>query len=277
MKKILCPVDLLPASQNAMDYCGHLARHFDARLILIHIVEKLDRLDYIGDDSGYKEAIGLKEDATRSKILKYSQALEQEFDIECEILVKSSNSKLENVLKKELARDAYDLVVMGTNGAEDLNQFFFGTHTYRVLREIKSPLLMVPEECPFTIPREVVYAMDYGHNDKENLRKLMLFAIGFHSRITALHISQKPTFVSEEIFSSIKNVLDDELENPKLYFKRVIEEDIAIGIDNFMMEEPADLLVLSTTNYNLLDKLLHRSTVKQISVIAKYPVLIYHE
>lgn len=275
MKKILCPVDDSPAAINAIEYAARLARHFNSELVLLQIVEIPTMQDVANISGGLDPDIGDREDASRKKLGEYCSGIIKEFAIRCSSLTKVSTADVDRALKKEIEED-FDLVVMGTNGADDLNQFFFGTHTYRVIQMIGRPLLMLPAGCTFRPYHHVVYASDYEKEDVKTIRNLLNFTGSFNAGITVLHISEKPTAVSQEVFQSFRHIVEDSFEDSDMHFQRVVEEDAPAGIDRYMREKDADLLVLMTKRRLFIERIFHYNIIGKLSYIATYPVLVYH-
>ncbi len=276
MKRILCPTDYSQAAINAVEYAAQLAKNIEAELILLQILEAYKLQDIANVSSGFSPAVEKRENEAQKKLEAYSQAVEEEFSVKCHARVKSYTSGVDTALKKEVERENYDLIVMGTNGADDLRQFYFGTHTYNVLRNSTTPFLIVPEECPFKEFKDIIYALDYIEGNETALKNLMQFSRDFNPNITVLHISEKPTAISQQVFRSFKNILEDSLGDSRIRFQRIVEEDTPLAIDNYTMDTDADLLVLLTKKYSLTERIFHTSLTKKLSFIASYPMLVYN-
>ncbi|MFZ1332509.1 MAG: universal stress protein, partial [Flavobacteriales bacterium] len=66
-----------------------------------------------------------------------------------------------------------DLVVMGTQGASGLEEVLLGTHTADVIKRCHLPVLTVPEEANYRIPRRIVMADDGGPVDRASIKVLL--------------------------------------------------------------------------------------------------------
>ncbi|MEQ9404079.1 MAG: universal stress protein [Cyclobacteriaceae bacterium] len=275
MNRIICPVDFSEPANNALEYAANLAVHLKAQLTLLHIVQK-NALHETPTGAKIIEATEELEKEAKRKLETCCEELKKEFTLDCFIRVKTHSEGLEKALSMELTEEGFDLAVMGTNGPDDYNQLFFGTHTYNVIRKINIPLLMVPKGCQFESFENMVYASDYDNEDMVTLQKLVDFANVFSSKITFLHISNHDTEKSEEIFLSFKDVYEDKLEAAPgtIFFEREINKDSTRGIDAYMDEKKADLLVLQVKHRTALQKIFHDSVIKKLSFAATYPVLI---
>jgi len=274
MKKILCPVDFSPAANNAVEYAANMARHLHARLILLHVLKIPTLQDVANLSAGFPSTMNEREERLQAKLNGYASEVEKRFSIPCTAHVRIHQSDINSALKTEVESADYDLVVMGTNGADDLYQFYFGTHTYSIIRHTARALLVVPEGCGFAEPKHIVYASSYHECDADNIRHLFELTGVFQPSVTVLHVSHKPTAISEDVFHCVKHVMEENVDRSELHFERVVGEDIAIGIDDFMHRQNRDLLVLLTGRYSLVKSIFHESATKKLSAIATYPIMI---
>ncbi len=273
MKKIVCPVDFSEVANNAVEYAANLAQHYKAKLTLLHIAEDPEN-GKTRDE--LPPTPNTQFDLLLDNIEQYREMVEENFAIDCETRVKDFTPTVENALGEEIENGNYDLVVMGTGGTREISQFFLGTHTSGLIRKTSCPLLIVPAGCSFNQLANVVYASDYKTEDVDALQDLVELTKEFNSQITVLHVSEKETDTSREIFDSFKDLYQDKLRSSELEFKRAISQNVAKGIDSYMRESKAELLVLLTSRYSFFKKLFHESISKNMSFVASYPVLISH-
>ncbi len=132
MKTILAPVDFSDASTNALSFAAELAKRASARLILINIVQK-DEVE--GDAKNMLDAI--------------ESNLKKNIDpkLQCESILTHGN--LVTVLKKIIAIQKPDLIVMGTKGASGLKRILIGSNTVNVIANTTVPVLVIPDEAQF--------------------------------------------------------------------------------------------------------------------------------
>lgn len=275
MKRIMCPVDFSSAATNAVEYAGNLARDLNAELFLLYI-QQVSVWQNAAPMSGgiLPDDVEDKAQAALEKLKVYSGFIQRKFKIRCDYAVKAYMSGIEDSLGEEIWKERFDLVVMGTNGAENLRQFFFGSHTYHVIRKTNRPLLMIPEEYAFKGIKKIVYATDYCPEDHDNLKSLLKLTAPYHPELTVLHISKAGGVISEEVFRCFRDLMEDEL-GPKqpVRFERPVGDDVAGLLQKAMLQ--ADMLVLLTRRYSLIERLFHRSVIRRLSFIAGYPILVY--
>ena len=132
MKTILAPVDFSDASTNALSFAAELSKRASAHLVIVNIFEK-------GED----------EEETKDKLKSIESDLKKSFgpDLNCESSVAHGN--LITKLKKIIAVQQPDLIVMGTKGASGLKRILIGSNTVNVIAKTKVPVLVIPEVARF--------------------------------------------------------------------------------------------------------------------------------
>jgi hypothetical protein len=73
--------------------------------------------------------------------------LKKSFDINCETFL--AHGSLIPTLKKIIAVQRPDIIVMGTKGASGLKKMLIGSNTVNVISKIKVPVLVIPEVARF--------------------------------------------------------------------------------------------------------------------------------
>ncbi len=126
MKKILCPTDFSEASLNAIGYAAKFAQQCDSELVLFNIqsIFSLPPGELLTKDPPTVE---------KARHTLEAQALEvtTAFNVSCYGEVQVSDDTLSSVISNR--SEEFDLIIMGTNGPEDLYQFFFGKNTIKGL------------------------------------------------------------------------------------------------------------------------------------------------
>ncbi len=139
VQRILCPVDFSESSVAALTYAVSLASESDARLVLMHVIDKLPRWDpqtYTRFDvDGYEQA--LAEDI-RGRL---QAAVPEEARSWCrpEELV-SIGKPYQEILRVAREKEAH-LIVMGVQGRNPIDLMLFGSTTHHVVREAPCPVL----------------------------------------------------------------------------------------------------------------------------------------
>lgn len=150
MKKILVPIDGSKASQKAAEKAVSIARSFGSEVTFITVVHLPSEDKYamfgINVQTAYQ--------ANRKVMLK--ELISQESKM-LDIIVRNTDCKDVTLNKKvlvgipyeEIIKEAsegnFDLIVMGRRGFSDIERFFIGSVTQRVIAGASCPVLVINE------------------------------------------------------------------------------------------------------------------------------------
>jgi len=155
IRKILYATDLSANSAYAFRYAINSAKHHDAQLVILHVLEQLSSGAralvgaYIGEEEQektLKENITFTMDRIKKRLKTFCET-ELKGDPDCADRVESievcEGFPAEEILKKanELSCDA---IIMGTHGKGIIRHAFLGNTTKRVLRRVRKPVFIIP-------------------------------------------------------------------------------------------------------------------------------------
>ena len=271
MKRILCPVDFSETSENAVEYAVRIAQKMRAGITLLNVQVLADLT---------VQEVFLKKDSTmqsnKERLAAWSETISATFHIPCGFDSEQSNFSLSKLIGEKAF--GYDLIVMGTEGTQSIGQLLFGTNTYKVIRETNIPVLLVPGQCRFREVKKIVFAFDYWRAHQIPLTNLMAFAGLFKSKVVILQALEESK--SEKVEAELKD--DQKLirqfygnEGTEIQFDTIHVTDLAPGINRYMTSNLGDMLVLSAVAHPLLEKIFHKSVIKDIAGMASYPVYIF--
>lgn len=141
IKKILFPTDFSEGSSQALEYAIDMAKRYDARLYLLHVIYDITHaagwyVPHASVDEMYKDI----EKGAEKELGRYG--LE-----EVRGLKGIERSVLKGVPHDEIVRFAkdnkVDLIVMGTYGRKGVGRILFGSTASQVVRYAPCPVLTV--------------------------------------------------------------------------------------------------------------------------------------
>jgi nucleotide-binding universal stress UspA family protein len=144
-KKILFATDFSDISGYAFDYAASLAKKFNSRLIIMHVInEPVDLrgfyVPHISFDTIERE-IAMSAEKMMDKFCDQNLSNYDNFE-----KYTVSGIPYEEILKKADV-EKVDLIVLGTHGRAGIDHFLFGSTAERVVRKAACPVLTVrPEE-----------------------------------------------------------------------------------------------------------------------------------
>jgi nucleotide-binding universal stress UspA family protein len=141
IKKILLAVDFSDNSIKACEYAVQLARKFDARITLLHVInEPVDlRGFYVPHISFERLEKEIEESAVKMMEKFALNSLDGYANIETSII---AGIPYEEILKKA-GDEQVDMIILGTHGRAGIDHFLFGSTAERVVRTATCPVLTV--------------------------------------------------------------------------------------------------------------------------------------
>lgn len=184
LQRILFATDFSEASMQAMPYAIAIARDFNAKLFLLHVVPPED---YASGCKSFEEAAQI---ACRDAKVKLDTVLQSAScrDIDCETEVGSGDIWLG--LSEFMQRQAIDLLVMGTVGRRGAKKVFLGSVAEEAMRESRCPALTVGPQItapPSTDIEQILYATDFSDDSLAGLPYALSFAERYASRLVLVH------------------------------------------------------------------------------------------
>jgi nucleotide-binding universal stress UspA family protein len=141
---ILCPIDLKERSDIAVIKAVQIAHQFGSKITLLNIHE-----DFMDKDE--REMLRVSVDKMKEKYKRIAIASKEEMkavihklhadDIEVDYLLHSG--KPEKVIVKIAEQLGTDLIVIGTDGRDNVMDFVIGTTTEHVINAAPCPVLVV--------------------------------------------------------------------------------------------------------------------------------------
>ena len=154
IKKILYATDLSENARYAFGYAVSLADRYDAKIAIIHIVEKLTPFatalveDIVGSekmDTLRKEKESKIIESIRQRLEDFCQQAIQEVP-QCSMAVEKtiveSGQPVDEIIRYAEQTDA-DMIVMGSHGQGMLADVTMGSTSRRVLRRCSRPVLVI--------------------------------------------------------------------------------------------------------------------------------------
>lgn len=270
IEKIICPYDFTPTGRSGLEYAGVLARALNARLTLFYVQPTV-----------WPESLQLYEDRNDSeKGVKRHLKVEAEetagrFGIVCDCAIEPTNDSIE--LTIGAAAVDYDLIVMGTNGADDLYQHVFGTNSHHVLGLAHCPVLMIPHGYVARTPKLIIYAFDPETNPSFLVNQLECLARPIDAEVRTLTVvPESDTNETQEKMARLGEALGVmDRKGFNWDFEPVYSDEVVTSVDEYMREEGADILALTYHHRTLFEKLFQENVIKEVSRIADYPVLVF--
>jgi nucleotide-binding universal stress UspA family protein len=267
MKKILCPTDFSDAAQNGIAYAAKLAKVINGELTLLNVHSSIE---FVPPESGKDLA------SITQQLESQGDEINRTFHVPCNVIVETTLRKLSSVIQ-ELSGQ-YDLIVMGSNGPDNVYQFLTGTNAYNAAVKAKVPVLIIPETYVYSEIRNIVYAFDYLRERKLPHKDLMKFASALKAEITILQVmeeaeSKRADEDLRELQLIIQNLYSGDVP---LKYESLRSSDVALSVNRYVSNVQADVLALCSVHLNFVERLFHKSVIKNIAATTDFPLFIFH-
>lgn len=275
MKKILVPIDFTETSDNAFIHAIEMAKVLHAELVLLHTFD-LPIIDNQLFPENYIEVFNSAELAQFEYFKDKIRVLRELADnrklgyIQMNHLLMDGD--LIDAIKKAVKQENIDMVVMGTNGASGWTSVFIGTNTGYVISDISVPVLSVPIEAKFQKIETIAFTTRFREKDIEALIKVLKIAKKLHANVKCLYVKTSNSDVSDEKIKRWESHFEDE----PIQFFVIPSEDVKETIEDFLVDQGADILAMLTYKRNFFAELFTHTLTQKLSYYLKTPILAFH-
>lgn len=198
LANILVGTDFSPASDRALRYALSLARRYDSRIYLTHIVTAEANVMLAPDmiTMARQTAFhGAEEEMGEILISGQLRGVPHETIVE--------EGPLWPTMEALIAKHKIDLVVIGTHGMGSVRKMFIGSGAEEIFRQAKCPVLTVGPAVAGETPQEVdfkniLFATDFGIGAEREAAYAFSLAQEHGANLTLLHVVPHAEDYSEE-------------------------------------------------------------------------------
>ena len=273
MKNIIVPTDFSKNAANAMHYAAALARAAKARLVLYHAFP----YPVIATDVPI-EIQSFIDETTEThvdKLLEIRHALEKQYAIEISCVAQGGSVAYH--LQELMEREKGDLAVMGLRGANQALNILIGSTTFEVMRQGKTPLLIVPQGATFRSPKHVLFACDNPFIANEAaIKPLKDIVAQFNAEIEVYMVNEPET-----VPASDKTPRPSNLEEQFANIRHIYTFDRSEGVRESILEgirtSNADILAMIPRHRSIWQYLFDKSDTHSIALQTTIPLLVLAE
>ncbi len=273
MNKILVPTDFSEPSKVAVFYAAQLAKFLNAEITLLAVVNVNTSSQTVMKMQRLEEAMmeGAQDDANQL-IAEIREKIKGEVPIDYKWI---SGYPIHEKIEKFVIDHEMDMIVMGTKGATGLKKVLIGSNAAAVIDNSSVPVIAVPDNASFTGINKIVYSTDLV-NVNEEIKTIAMFASLFDASISVLHV--RPTDSVKKIDEAEATAdLVKQTKYPKISFAISRNNHIAEAVEEFSIEQNADLLVMFTHKLDFYEKLFGKSVTRQMAFHGNIPMLTFNK
>jgi len=292
LKNLICTTDFSELSNQAIPFGIALAREFDSKLYICHIVAPPATALY-GE-------ILVDPDEQRNEALEFVQKqlsnLMAQHAIEWEPLI--SVGHIADEIATMVEEKAADLVISATHGRSGLKKLILGSVSARLIRTLPCPILVIPgPEQPAAAIKSrdfkfhrILVGCDFSAVSVSALRYGLSIAQEFQSELHLTHVLEPPAYrnlnhfktdadddfepdLKDYLSTKLKKLIPDDARNwcrpQTILLEGKPDEQLAAYADS----KRIDLIVLGVRGQSLVEKLFVGSTTERVIGRAACPVM----
>jgi nucleotide-binding universal stress UspA family protein len=270
---ILCPTDFSECSLNAIEYASKLGEKYQADLILFHVLNQADYLKLSPlDTSGANQINFITEKLTNLKEAVSRESISKGLK-SCQI-----DHRKGKIVKATLDYSNLieaDLIVLGTEGINDLRENIIGSRASRIVESADVDVLVVPRRVFFKDPKKLVYASDYLEEDKLAIQKIVQIAQFYDSEIDLVHVSSSQKAIDKSLHMTMVEEIQPFITYDKVNFVlKSYRNDLALGIENYLNVSKGDILFTLSKKRNFFEQIFTNSISKKMAYFINKPLWV---
>jgi nucleotide-binding universal stress UspA family protein len=272
---VLIPTDFTLNAENALQYGLSFIDKFDSELFLLHVYEPYEPATEVP----VFELIEKENEERRVKIknsldVSNSYAHRVNPDLSVNNMLAEGNAA-EEILLAAKKRDI-NLIIIGYTIKPEYNRILFGNITKKVISKSSCPVLVVPQNASFNQIKNIVYASSNTEVDIWKINQLTVIASAFDASLHVLHLTSSKGMERDQEMRIFEEEVKKIISYKKMYFEYFHADNFVVGIEDYIKNNPIDLISMSTRTRLSLEKLYHPSLTEKISSHLVIPSLIFH-
>ena len=278
MKKILVPYDFSKVAEHALDFACQIAAKADCDIRLLNVIEHptADSFRTLGiQDLDPMEQLYIKKMIEKVKEKLEAAISDSKYsDSKMSYKIQLGNP-FHNIID-EITEEKVDLVIMGTEGADGLNEFFVGSNAEKVVRKATCPVITIQNKCELEPIEKIVFASDFIHTHDDFVAQLKDLQSMFSAQLNVVKINTPASFTSTR----------HDMKQMEEFIEKYSIENSTIDIYNYKNEEDgiryyaedikADMIALGTHQRSGIGHFLAGSIAEMVVNHSQIPVWTSH-
>ncbi len=271
MKTIIIATDFSSSAMNAAKYGIKMAESVNGDVLLFNVFEVLanygEMVIDINVDNLKKDAVNDMETFKSALIQDTGTKINITSDVRLGVFSDELNTVCETI-------NPYS-VIMGSQGKVATERVLFGNHAIYAMKHLAWPLITVPITATFCSIKKIGLAYDFEKElDSNFTEEIKLIAHDFDATIHVLNAEKKDEFDAD--FVLLSGRLEKSLAPVTVKFHFITSNNVNEGVIDFAEKNSIDLLIVMPKYHSILEKLIHKSHLKQMVLHSHVPVLALH-
>ncbi|MGB3466916.1 MAG: universal stress protein [Cyclobacteriaceae bacterium] len=274
MKRILIPFDFSTEAGYALQLGTQIAEESDSSLTLMNVIEHPTPSSF--KTMGVENYDPMENVYITKLIEKVKSGMEEIMDNEAydeiDLSYKIVLGNPFNELTEEIDTGDFDLVIMGTTGADGLEEFFVGSNAEKIVRHAKCPVITLRNQVDIDDVEQIVFATDMDRTTDKFISELTKLQEFFDAQLRLVRINTPANFSSsrEDLVRMKQFANSYKLNNYTLdIYNHVTEEE---GIIHFAEDIDAGIIAMGTHQRTGLNHFFNDSLAEEVVNHAARPV-----
>jgi len=272
MQKILVPVSKDIPQDKILQHIKLFGNSNNTTIILFRSVPMPDSAGYMHNDDNPANTINM----VRQDNIGELGELEEELKLlgyRTEIFVMVGD--LEEDLVQLINQIKPSLLLMLTEGAQNIWEDMFGTNTSNIIGQTKVPVFVAHYNRLNISIKKTVVGLPLEISELQHVKQY--FELAETLKLDSGYIKIDKEFEmdhveNEEFLNNMNHLYPGKINN--IVYRQY--DDIAEGLEKYATEVNADLIVLFATQKYLIEKIFKPSVTQSLIKHCKIPLLIYH-
>jgi len=271
--KILIPTDFSELSIVAIKYAVDLSKEVDVELVLLHVVDTDTRAGARLSTTKLEDTIKANSEEDMQKLVRTIQKENgDDLNIRHEVVF---GSAFDRVVEAFALKNDIDMICIGTKGASGIKKILFGSNAAKIISNSSIPVLTIPEFARYKDIKSIIYSSDLK-NIEEELKLILPFVKLVNSWIHVLHVAVGDDHYEGDLKDQEKTLRKNS-SYEKIGIRELASTSIVQGINTFVADVDADMVIMLTHHTNLIEKVFQKSITQNTAFQTRIPLLTYQK
>lgn len=273
MKKILVPIDFGEKSLGALSTAVKIAKSFDSEVVLLHIVDLNKKISETGYTDIISGSIGEDLNVDKESALAKLRLIIKEKGCGKIVTPVVIAGDVLSVLERTIEAKGIDLIVMGSDGATGLKEFFVGSNAEKVAKRVSIPVLIQKNKQGLDL-RKFVFASDFSDHDYDSCFVIKNIENELEENIGVLRINTPTNFKNTPLAIKQMKKFASEVGLKTKDFVQYDYLDFEEGIDAYVKDCGVDCLIVAVHSDKNLSDRFHLSGLGSLINHIEIPILV---
>jgi nucleotide-binding universal stress UspA family protein len=278
-RKILLPTDFSENAWNAILYATRLFKDIECDFYILNVYSVIGfasdnmLVPEIGEIA-YKKVKETSEKGLDRTLFKLSF---REENPNHEFFILSRINSLVQSIKEVVDENDIDMIFMGTKGATNSGDFFFGSNTVKVMEKVRNcPVMAIPTNNPVKKPEEIVFPTGFRTHYKRRELQYLIDIIELNkATLRILHIKEDDELDQSQLNN--KKILEEYFSKIRHSFHFIKADSILNGLNDFVKLRDSDMIAFINKEHGFFENLFRKPMVKELGYHSNIPVLALHD